>query len=149
MGLTWAGGKTGGCYPNNGELCETGSHSEGRILPRNFQDQFLSWTFAGENFDTKPTAFTLTTGAEEYDLVPVLSGVLEALQDGGGFDSPGLQSVEWQVLAGRDFASTPVLVDANDATQGFASTMAFTFEVFHDNLSYPSARNMPQSTWAE
>lgn len=25
--------------------------------------------------------------------------------------------------------------------------MTFTFELFHDNLSYPSQRNAPSSTW--
>ena len=40
--LEWAGGETGGCYPNNGSFCETGSHGEGRIFPRNYLGQPLN-----------------------------------------------------------------------------------------------------------
>ena len=143
--LEWAGGKTGGCYPNNGAFCETGSYGEGRIFPRNYLGQFLSWTFAEENFDRMPAAFTLSVKGEEYDIVPVLGKVVDLFQPASGFESG---SFAWQVPAGQEWASTPAFLDAGNGSQGFKSTMAFTFELFHDNLSYPSARNMPQSTWA-
>ena len=150
--LEWAGGKTGGCYPNNGNICETGSHGEGRIFPRNYRGQFLSWTFAEENFDTMPVAFKLSAAAQEYDLVPILPNALNCInltgQCGYGSDLSYVTET-WQVPAGREWASTPVSVHAYDGGKGFDSTMTFTFELFHDNLSYPSARNTPQSTWAE
>jgi hypothetical protein len=151
--LTWAGGQTGGCYPNNGNICETGSHGAGRIFPRNYGGQFLSWIFAEENFDTKPTAFKIGAAGNEHDIIPSLSHAGDCffgdLECGvyGGEESP-LATKEWRVPAGQEWASTPMYLDASNGSQGFHSTMTFTFELFHDNLSYPSARNKPQSTWA-
>ena len=144
-GLEWAGGTAGGCYPNNGNICETGSHSEGRIFPKNYLGQPLMWLFAEENFDRMPDAFTLTVEGNEYDLVP-LGPLVDIIEHGPRFGSPSAP-FEWQVPARQEWASTPAFLTASKVSQGFQSTMAFTFELFYDNLSYTSARNMPQSTW--
>jgi hypothetical protein len=150
--LTWADGKTGACYPNNGNICETGDHGEGRIFPKNYLGQPLTWLFAEENFDTMPAAFSISAKGEEYDFVPALSKLAEcfvgACSTGEGSNEGTYSTKSWQVPAGREWASTPIAVDADDSQQEFRSTLAFTFELFHDNLSYPAARNTPQTTWA-
>jgi hypothetical protein len=149
--VTWAGGKASGCYPNNGAFCETGSHGEGRIFPKSYRGQFLSWIFAEENFDTMPAAFKIGAAGNEHDDIPILSHAVDCFSSSvdcgayGGASSPQA-TTEWRVPAGQDWASTPVFLDASNG--GFQSTMTFTFDLFHDNLSYPSARNRPQSTWS-
>ena len=150
--LEWAGGQTGGCYPNNGNICETGSHGEGRFVPKNYLGQPLMWLFAEENFDTMPTTFKLSAAAQEYDIIPILPNALNCINLSGAcsYDTDlSYYTSTWRVPAGQDWASTPVSLYAHDGGKGFDSTMVFTFELFHDNLSYPSARNMPQSTWAQ
>jgi hypothetical protein len=150
--LLWKGGSAGGCFPTT---CNPRSYGEGRIFPRNPQGQFLSWTFAEENFDTMPTAFTIMAGGTEDDLpgsIDIDWGEAFECVFGDTCAPPNSElsfSYEgWQVPVGRDVASTPVTVNTDNLGKGFRSTMAFTFELFHDNLSYPSARNRPQSTWA-
>jgi len=146
VGLEWAGGKTGGCYPNNGAFCETGSHGEGRFVPRNYLGQPLMWLFAEENFDSMPTAFTISASGTEYDIIPI-GNLVNHIQNGGFASPPDTTPFEWQVPARQEWASSPATLDASRAAAGFRSTMAFTFELFHDNLSYPAARNAPQSSW--
>jgi hypothetical protein len=155
VGLGWAGGETAGCFPNNGNVCETGSYGEGRFVPRNYLGQPLMWLFAEENFDAMPSVFNISADAEESDLdvINYIGRTFECIgrfftikYACGTFGSPNT-STEWRVPVGQEFASTPITVTANDSDE-FLSTMAFTFELFYDQLSYPAARNTPQSTWA-
>jgi hypothetical protein len=138
--LKWgADGPVDGCYPNG---CEFGSYGDGRIVPKNSQGQVLSWTFAEENFDRKPNSFQLDVWAEEDD--PDLAA------SAGGDPFANGADLTWTVPQGEERASRPFHVRADKSStlgQDFKSEMTFTFEVFHDNLSYPSARNLPQSTW--
>jgi len=140
VGVAWAGGAVSGCFPNTdnglGGVCQPGEFGEERLFPRNNHGQVLTWLFAEENFDRFPESFTLTARVDEADwpFVPC------APCDFGGRDPHELalpRGVEW--------ASTPVYLRANDSD--VESTMAFTFELFHDNLSYPAQRNAPASTW--
>ena len=138
--LKWgADGPVDGCYPNN---CKFGSYGDGPIFPKNSQGQFLSWTFAEENFDRKPDSFQLDVWAEEDDPDIFASA-------GGGPFANGADFT-WTVPQDKEWASVPVYVRADQSStlgQDFKSEMAFTFELFHDNLSYPAAHNAPQSTW--
>jgi hypothetical protein len=146
--LQWAGGEVAGCFPNNGNVCEVGSYGEGRFVPRNYLGQPLTWIFAEENFDAMPAALGISADAKEFDFVPIVGGVLDFLERGPSFETPGSSSgvdEEWHVPAGQDFASTAIVLSAGN--EEFKSTTAFTFELFHDNLSYPAARNSPLSTW--
>jgi hypothetical protein len=145
VGLTWAGGEILGCYPNNGAFCETGSHGDGQISPRNYLGKPLMWLFAEENFDTMPDSFNLFATAEEYDLIDIIPFCC-------GFTPPrpAPQRPDWTVPQDKEFASQPFTTRANHSSSGqdFKSVLTFTFELFHDNLSYPAARNAPQSTWS-
>jgi hypothetical protein len=140
VGVTWAGGAVSGCFPNTdnglGGVCQPGEFGAERLFPRNNHGQVLTWLFAEENFDRFPESFTLTARVDEADwpFVPC------APCDFGGLDPHELalpRGVEW--------ASTPVYVRANDSD--VQSTLAFTFDLFHDHLSYPAQRNAPASTW--
>jgi hypothetical protein len=47
-----------------------------------------------------------------------------------------------------EFSSTTVTVRGDDDTTAFKSVLTFTFDTFHDHLSYPAPRrNRPSSTW--
>jgi hypothetical protein len=152
--LEWAGGFSGGCFPID---CQQGSYSEGRIQPRNPAGQPLMWLLAEENFDAMPTKVTLYAGAYENDasFVSRIAQAIEHFVSCVGSDCLGSFAPDdldfaaqvWQVPAGQDFASTTVVIQTDHSGQGFKSTMAFTFELFHDNLNYPAARNTAQSTW--
>ena len=75
-------------------------------------------------------------------------GFLECIRQGacpfGGDDSP---TTSWRVPQGVEWASTPTSLRVADLGAGWDSTVVFTFELFHDNLSYPADRNTPSSTW--
>lgn len=154
--LDWSRGSVAGCFPNTdvgfGGVCQTGSYGEGRIFPRNNRGDSLAWIFAEENFDTMPAEFTLDATAKEEDWFPVVSALATLLEDclgdgvGCGFSNT-VGSPSWKAPQGVEWASTPAIVAASDHGTGFESTLMFTFELFHDNLSYPSARNAPSSTW--
>jgi hypothetical protein len=153
--LDWNGGAAATCWPNtssagSGGICQAGSYGEGRFFPRNYLHDFLGWTFAEENFDAFPTKLAIQADAVEEDFIPVLPTVAQFIQDcllhlPCGFQSRPLD--EWAVPYDKEWSSTTLRVRGNDDVNSFKSVMVFTFETFHDNLSYPSARNQPSSTW--
>jgi hypothetical protein len=144
-------GVANSCFPlpTNGK-CKPGSYDEGRIFPRNSAGQFLTWTFAEENFDRHPDTFYLVVNGHEEDEFPLLSDLANSLQqclDGNFCDFDSKLGEPWKVPQGMEFASKGVVLTANGFDGGMYATMTFTYELFHDNLSYPSARNSPFSTW--
>jgi hypothetical protein len=144
-------GMVGACYPlPPGSICEAGSYGEGRFFPRATDGQFLAWTFAEENFDQFPNMFDLNVDAMEEDFIPIVGTIADFFQEcnpfsGCGFSSP--PASDWQVPQGVEWASQAVTIKGDDLDGGLHSTLIFTYEMFHDNLSYPSARNSPSSTW--
>jgi len=157
IGLDWkrgdgaGAGAVGACFPLAVALCKPGGYSEGRIFPRNSAGQFLAWTFAEENFDRVPDTFHLGVEAHEDDAIPGVGALADFLQEcnpvsGCGFRAE-VDTSSWTVPPGVEWASTTATLKADDRIGGLHSTMAFTYELFHDNLSYPSAHNAPSSTW--
>jgi hypothetical protein len=151
VSLLWgANGRAAGCYPNNGAYCESAGRGDGRFQPRNYLGQPLMWLFAEENFDAMPDGFQLLTKAEENDLVDILQAYPEALLPDWERVEGVVRRSDWTVPPNKEFASQPFTIRADHGSSGqdFKSVMTFTFELFHDNLSYPAARNAPQSTWS-
>ncbi len=143
-------GAVGACYPlPPGSICEAGSYGEGRVFPRASDGQFLAWTFAEENFDQFPDTFNLSVEAHEDDFVPFTGALVDLLQNclASGCSFTAALDGLWTVPHDAEWASTTVSLKANDPVGGLHSTLVFTYELFHDNLSYPAARNAPSSTW--
>jgi len=147
--LHWAGSSTGGCFPYNGIDCTYGSYPSGVIFPQNRGGQPLTWLFAEENFDTLPSTLTLSANAEEDDVSNAISWYANCFEPGTyGCGTGNIETARsWQKPQGVEWSSTPVKVIAYDEETGFRSILTFTFETFHDNLSYPSERNAPSASW--
>jgi hypothetical protein len=149
VGLDWAGGAVAGCFPNTdvgfGGVCQHGSYGEGRIFPLNNHGQTLVWLFAEENFDRFPDALTIRTTADEDDWVPGVN-ILECAARADCAFPKESDSRQWHAPRGLEWASTPIRLTAFDNPL-FESFLTFTVDLFHDNLSYPSERNAPSSTW--
>ena len=147
VALKWTGGAVSACYPLD---CFAGQYGAGTIFPRSRSGDSLTWLFAEENFDTMPAKFTLSAGAEEEDLIPlaVIAEVAECIIANSECQFSTDIPTEWQVPEGKESDSTVVRIRADDGGTGFHSELVFTFELFHDQLSYPTPRrNTPSSTW--
>jgi hypothetical protein len=146
-------GMVGACYPvppGGDGICQAGSFGEGRLFPRASDGRFLSWTFAQENFDQFPNMFDINVDAMEEDFIPIVGAIADFFQEcnpisGCGFSAS--PATDWQAPQGVEWASQAVTIKGDDLGGGLHSTLIFTYEMFHDNLSYPSARNTPSSTW--
>jgi hypothetical protein len=159
VGLAWGGVGVGGCFPVD---CDYGEYQAGRIFPRNSAGQSLTWLFAEENFDKLPDRLKLYTYTVEDDGVfgaigaaivgcfnPGAFGCDFVVSVAGGYayDSNHGSETSWTMPQG-EFSSTTVMVRGDDKTTAFKSVLTFTFETFHDLLSYPAPqRNKPSSTW--
>ncbi|MFH0342619.1 MAG: hypothetical protein ACHBNF_10935 [Chromatiales bacterium] len=147
--VDWAGGAVGQCYPNNGGLehqvsiCQEGSFGEGEIFPRNHRGQRMQLIFAEENFSVMPQSLELSPDVEENDLIDVLFFPITAI--GKSYD-PRSPSVTWAVPQDKEFAVEHVPLQTNHSSTGqnLESVMHFSFELFHDNLSYPPNHTHPQ-----
>ena len=148
VGLTWTGGSVGSCFPIG---CSYGSYTGGRIFPRNSAGDSLTWLFAQENFDTLPARFELHTYTEEDDgVLGTLGAVIVDCYNPAAFAcSLGhTDIVYWQMPQRVEASSTTVTVRGVDEITCFESVLTFTFDTFHDQLSYPAPkRNAPSSTW--
>jgi hypothetical protein len=145
-------GTAGTCFPVTTSVCQAGSYSEGRFFPRNSAGQFLTWTFAEENFDHAPDMFDLDVKAEEWDFVPGAGALADFLQEcfpllGGPCGFSSSPDASWKVPQGVEWASQAVTLKADDMGGGLHSTMTFTYELFYDNVKYPAMHNQPSSTW--
>lgn len=159
VGLAWGGVGVGGCFPVD---CNYGEYQAGRIFPRNSAGQSLTWLFAEENFDKLPDKLKLYTYTVEDDGVFGAIGAaivdcfnpgafgcdfVVAVNGGYAYDSNHGSETSWTMPQG-EFSSTTVTVRGDDKTTAFKSVLTFTFETFHDLLSYPAPRrNAPSSTW--
>ncbi|HZQ35205.1 MAG TPA: hypothetical protein VFD32_04680 [Dehalococcoidia bacterium] len=143
-------GAVGACYPlPPGSICEAGSYGEGRFFPRAGDGQFLAWTFAEENFDQFPDTFNLSVEAHEDDFIPFTGALVDMLQNclANGCSFTAAIDGLWPVPQDVEWASTAASIKGDDPVGGLHSTLVFTYELFHDNLSYPAERNAPSSTW--
>jgi hypothetical protein len=132
--LAWAGGRADGSFPDTNV-----AFGEGRFVPRTSRGLVPSWTFAEENFDTLPDVLTVITSSDEDD------GPIDCFP-GCPFDPRALTQREWRVPQGVESASTSVQIQEDGSD--LESVVTLTFELFHDDLSYPAPRrNTPRSTW--
>lgn len=148
----FSGGPLRDCYPKNtAGRCGVAEVGEGTILPRTRAGQPFSYVFAQENFmpvvnpnpqpgnedfTSMPRQFTLRATAHEDDsIVGPLDAALSTLFGDWGARLATSPVATWQAPQGVESASRQVTVGADDGT--FRSTMYFTFQLFHDNVSYP------------
>ncbi len=142
----WATGTAKDCYPKSAGQCKEGDFSEGTVYPV-INGQKFAFVFAEENFQpvpnphpqpgnedftSMPQQFQLKVSAKESDYA--ILGGLDSLFDWGAWLG-GIAQASWQVPQGKESASQQVTVSAEDGN--FRSTMYFTFQLFHDNQSYP------------
>lgn len=149
--VEWAGGAAGDCYPSTGTevqhlvgLCQEGSFGEGEIFPKTADGQRLQLIFAEENFQAMPQSLELTTDVEENDLIDVILFPFDLIAP--KFNPPRVPGITWAVPQDKEFAVErfTVRADKESIGQDLKSVMHFSFELFHDNLSYPPNHTHPQ-----
>ena len=149
----FAGGPLKDCFPKAAGQCQEGDFGEYTLLPtcsrgdRDHRTCTYTYVFAEENFrptdntnaapgsedfTSMPRQFQLRAAVHESD-APLVSS-LDTFFDWGAWLGGSAQAA-WQVPQGQERTSQQVTVSTDDGT--FRSTMHFTFELFHDKLSYP------------
>jgi len=92
-----------------------------------------------------PREFTLRATAKEDDsIIGPLDAALSTVFGEWGARLFAAQVATWRAPQGVESASQQVAVSANDST--FESTMYFTFQLFHDSVSYPANDGRVHST---
>jgi hypothetical protein len=138
----WAGGSSGGCFPNTtpsgvehlSGVCQAGGYGEGTFVPRNDRGEKLALTFAEENFPTMPETFSLSARSSEEDLIDPVIWLVSQI---GNEFTPVHGRIPVTVPQDKEWSSTPITLRPHCDECSMESTMLFRIDVFHDNVPYP------------
>ena len=158
----FSGGPLKDCYPKTSTgRCGVAEVGEGTIVPRTRAGHPFSYIFAQENFvpvvnpnqqpgdedyTSMPREFTIRADAREDDpgIIGSVDAALSAIFGDWGAWLAGSSVATWRAPQGVESASQQVTVSADDGK--FKSTLYFTFQLFHDNMSYPANDGRVHST---